>query len=83
MRPSRIEYIIICFSDDSNVLDLGVYLERLDGTIAHTYPTDRGEIAMISFKSKGQRKLDVVTTNLSSLTPDSASKCRIIIGFKD
>ena len=78
----RREYIIICFSEDPNVLEIGLYLKR-NGKIVNNYPTDRGEIAMISFKPKIREKLEVVTTNLLSRTPDSASGCRIIIAFKE
>jgi len=78
-----VEYTIICFSADPNVLDIGVYLERMDGTMANNYPTDRGEMAMIYFKPKTTREMKVVTTNLSSNTPNSESKFRIIIAFKE
>ena len=76
-------YTIICFSDDTNVSEIGVHLERRDGSIANTFPTARGEIAEISFKPKvSTRRMNVVVTNLSSRTSNSASKFRIIIASK-
>ena len=77
-----IEYIIVGFSDDTNVLDIGLCLERMNGASVD-YNTTRGEIAMIFFKSKITQKMKVVATSFLSRTPDTASKYRIIIGYKD
>jgi len=77
------EYIIICFSDDPNVLEIRAYLQRMNGKIAGDNAIDRGEITKIHFKPKFMRRLKVVTTNLSSRTPNSASEFRMIIAFKN
>ena len=76
------KYIIICFSDDPNVLNIEVHLERMNGRIDNMNAIDHGEIAMIIFKPQKSRKLKVVATNLSSRTPNSVSECRIIVAFK-
>ena len=78
-----VEYIIICFSDDPNLLDIRAYLQRMNGRIADDDAIDRGEIVKIHFKPKFTRRLKVVVTNLLSLVPNSASECRIIIAFKE
>jgi len=78
-----VKYVILCFSFDTDVSDVGVYLERMNGTINNTYPTDRGAMAMISFKPRFGQTLNVLVKNISSRTPNSASKIRIIIAFKE
>jgi len=76
------KYIIICFSDDTNVLNLEVHLERMNGRIDNINAIDHGEIAMLFFKPKKSSKLNVVATNILSLTPSVVSECRIIAAFK-
>jgi len=78
-----VEYKIICFSDDSNVLDIRVLVERMNGKIASDDAINRGEIATVEFKPKFTQRLKVVTTNLSSRTPNSVSECRMIIVFRN
>jgi len=77
-----VKYVVICITDDPDVLDIGLHLERLSGTIDNTYPTDRGEMAILSFKPRIGRELKVIATNLSSRTQNSTSKFRIIIAYK-
>lgn len=79
---SGVEYAIICFSDDTNVLSIEIHIERINGKIDAFEAFDHGEIAMIFLKPKNNRKLKVVATNLSSCTPNSASECRIIVASK-
>ena len=77
------EYIIICFSDDPNVLDITSSVQHRNGKIAADDAIDRGEINRIHFKPKFLQRLKVVATNLSSRTPNSESECRMIIVFKN
>ena len=74
------KYIIICFSDDNNVLEVGIDLERMqDGTIDDTKATDKAKIAWVEFAPKVTKKMKVAVTNHSTHTPNYASRCRIII----
>ena len=77
------KYIIICFSDDTNVLDIEVCMRRMNNRIDNRNAIDTDEIAMLFYKPKNTRYLKVVATNLSSLTPNSESECRIIIAYKE
>ena len=75
------EYLIFGLSDDNDVLDVDIYLYRMDGT-EYDKDTDSESVAVVEFYPSFTREMKVTVKNYSSLTPNYASRCRIIIAYK-
>ena len=75
------EYVIIGLSDDDDVTDVDLFLQRMDGT-EFDKDDDSDDSALINFDPTFTREMKVVIKNYSSRTPNYASKCRIIIAYK-
>ena len=74
-------YAIIAMSDDSDVIDVDVYLKYKNGTV-YSKDTDAENVAIITFDPSYTRDMQVVIKNYSSRTPNYKSRCRFIIGYK-
>lgn len=76
------QYVVVAMSDDSDVLDVDVYLYYSDGTL-FMKDTDSSNIAIISFNCTSYvNNTKIYVKNYSSRTPNYASTLRFFIAYK-
>ena len=76
-----LDYIIIAFSDDVDVKDVDVHVYENNGTL-YGKDSKAKSLAIVEFSLMFERELKIVIKNYKSNTPDYASKCKFIIGYK-
>lgn len=78
---SALEYAVVAFSDDPDVLDVDVEVTDLYGNEVSS-DNDEDEWAIATFYLSYSRDLRIRMTNYSSLTPYYASRCRYLIFYR-
>jgi hypothetical protein len=78
-----VKYRIICFSEDNNVLGIGVHLEQMNGTI-DVKDAGHEKIALVDYTPNVSREMKVVVAvkKHSSRTLYDKSRCIIVIAYK-
>jgi len=74
-------YIIVAASDDSDVLDIDIYLYYQSGSVRNK-DDDADRIAVINFTPNVDLVLQISVLNYKSLTPRYKSLCRYFIAYK-
>jgi hypothetical protein len=75
------EYILVAFSQDTDVLDVDLWLCNPDGTIFKK-DTDTKNIAVLFFTPAENYYMKTYVQNYSSLYPSYPSTCWLIVGYK-
>lgn len=75
------DYIIVAFSEDSDVQDIDVYLCLTDGTI-YKEDTDTESTAVLTFSPAYEITMKTYVKNYSSDDPGYSSRCWVVIGYK-
>ena len=75
------DYIIVAFSQDTDVLDVDLWLCNPDGTIFKK-DTDTENLAVLKFSPAENYYMATYVQNYSSLYPSYQSTCWLIVGYK-
>lgn len=75
------EYILVAFSQDTDVLDVDLWLCNPDGSI-YKKDTDTENIAVLFFTPAENYYMKTYVQNYSSLYPSYPSTCWLIVGYK-
>ena len=76
------EYVIVAMSDDSDVLDVDIFMYYSDGSL-FMKDSDSSNLAIISFSCSSYVNNTIIyVKNYSSTTPNYASTLRFFIAYK-
>jgi hypothetical protein len=78
---SGTSYVIVAVSDDNDVSDVDIYVNYTSGE-TYMKDTDPSNCAVVQFTPSFKRDMRVVIKNHTSRTPNYASRCRFIVGYK-